>query len=64
MPGTGYRQPEEIGIVDLVFIGLKTTANQYYQKLISPMIEPVYLPLLIIQNKSGEFSGGEPLPAI
>ncbi|MHC4257137.1 MAG: putative 2-dehydropantoate 2-reductase [Planctomycetota bacterium] len=35
-----YRQPEEIGIVDLVFIGLKTTANQYYQELISPLMGP------------------------
>lgn len=36
----GYRHPEEIGIVDLVFIGLKTTANQYYQELISPLMGP------------------------
>jgi 2-dehydropantoate 2-reductase len=33
-----YRHPDEIGIVDLVFIGLKTTANQYYQELISPLM--------------------------
>jgi 2-dehydropantoate 2-reductase len=35
-----YQRPEEIGIVDLVFIGLKTTANQYYQELISPLLGP------------------------
>jgi 2-dehydropantoate 2-reductase len=35
-----YRHPEEIGIVDLVFIGLKTTANQYYQELIYPLVGP------------------------
>ena len=35
-----YRHPKDIGIVDLVFIGLKTTANQYYQELISPLLGP------------------------
>ncbi len=35
-----YRHPEEIGTVDLVFVGLKTTANQYYQQLISPLMGP------------------------
>jgi len=35
-----YRQASEIGLVDLVFIGLKTTANHYYQELISPLMGP------------------------
>jgi 2-dehydropantoate 2-reductase len=35
-----YRSPEEIGRVDLVFIGLKTTANPYYHPLISPLMGP------------------------
>ena len=33
-----YRHANEIGVVDLVFIGLKTTANPYYQELISPLM--------------------------
>ena len=35
-----YRQVSEIGVVDLVFIGLKTTANHYYQELIWPLMGP------------------------
>jgi 2-dehydropantoate 2-reductase len=35
-----YRDPAEIGRVDLVFVGLKTTANGYYDQLISPLIGP------------------------
>ncbi|MHC4855722.1 MAG: putative 2-dehydropantoate 2-reductase [Planctomycetota bacterium] len=35
-----YRRPEDIGIVDLVFIGLKTTANNAYQQLIAPLMGP------------------------
>jgi len=33
-----YRHVEEIGVVDLVFIGLKTTSNHQYQELISPLM--------------------------
>src|SRR5437868_434432 len=32
------RTPEEIGIVDLVLIGLKTTANDSFPKLLPPLI--------------------------
>ncbi len=35
-----YRHSHEMGIVDLVFIGLKTTANQYYRQLIAPLMGP------------------------
>lgn len=35
-----YRRPEEIGPVDLVFIGLKTTANAHYQELVAPLMGP------------------------
>lgn len=35
-----YQRSEDIGIVDLVFIGLKTTANDRYQKLLSPLMGP------------------------
>ena len=35
-----YREPEEIGAVDLVFVGLKTTANPHYPELISPLMGP------------------------
>ena len=35
-----YRRPEEIGAADLVFIGLKTTANSHYQELVAPLVGP------------------------
>jgi 2-dehydropantoate 2-reductase len=35
-----YRQPEDIGIVDWVFVGLKTTANDFFQQLIWPLVGP------------------------
>lgn len=35
-----YRRPEEIGAADLVFIGLKTTANAHYQELVAPLVGP------------------------
>lgn len=35
-----YRHVEDIGVVDLVFIGLKTTSNHLYQELISPLMGP------------------------
>ena len=35
-----YRRPEDIGPADLVFIGLKTTANDAYQELITPLMAP------------------------
>lgn len=35
-----YCSSEEMGQVDLVFVGLKTTANGYYEKLIGPVMGP------------------------
>ena len=35
-----YRRVDDIGKVDLVFIGLKTTANRYYRELITPVMGP------------------------
>lgn len=35
-----YQRSEDIGMVDLVFVGLKTTANGDYQKLITPLMGP------------------------
>ncbi len=33
-----YREPGEMGVVDLVFVGLKTTANGHYEELIAPLV--------------------------
>ncbi len=33
-----YNNPADIGTVDLVFIGLKTTANSHYKELITPLM--------------------------
>ncbi len=35
-----YNTPEAIGIVDIVFIGLKTIANQFYRQLLIPLVGP------------------------
>jgi len=35
-----YQRPEDIGVVDLVFVGLKTTANDACQGLITPLMGP------------------------
>ncbi len=34
------RSPEEIGVCDLVLIGLKTTANGQLQRLVAPLAGP------------------------
>jgi 2-dehydropantoate 2-reductase len=47
-----YRDVKEIGKVDLVFIGLKTTANHLYQELIDPLVSPQTL-VLTAQNGLG-----------
>lgn len=47
-----YRSPAEIGPVDLVFIGLKTTANHCYEELISPLVKEDTL-VLSAQNGLG-----------
>lgn len=46
------RHPEEIGPCDLVLIGLKTTANHAFGRLIPPLIGPE-TPLLTLQNGLG-----------
>lgn len=45
-------QPEEIGVCDLVIIGLKTTANDQFQKLLTPLVES-HTALLTLQNGLG-----------
>jgi len=47
-----YQRPEDIGVVDLVFIGLKTTTNDRYQELISPLMGPTTR-VLTAQNGLG-----------
>jgi 2-dehydropantoate 2-reductase len=46
------RAPEEIGVSDLVIIGLKTTANDQFAKLISPLVGP-QTAVLTLQNGLG-----------
>ena len=46
------RQPEEIGESDLVIIGLKTTANDQFERLLRPLVGP-RTALLTLQNGLG-----------
>ena len=46
------RTPEEIGICDLVVIGLKTTANDQFGKLLPPLVGP-NTAILTLQNGLG-----------
>ena len=46
------RRPKEIGPVDLVVIGLKTTANEAFRKLLPPLIGPDTA-VLTLQNGLG-----------
>lgn len=46
------REPEDIGPSDLVLIGLKTTANSQFPKLLPPLVGPHTL-LLTLQNGLG-----------
>jgi 2-dehydropantoate 2-reductase len=46
------RTPEEIGISDLVIIGLKTTANDQFGKLLTPLVGPDTA-ILTLQNGLG-----------
>lgn len=46
------REPKEIGPVDLVVIGLKTTANGQFAELISPLVGPETA-ILTLQNGLG-----------
>ncbi len=44
--------PKEIGVVDLVVIGLKTTANGHFSELVSPLVGPSTA-VLTLQNGLG-----------
>jgi 2-dehydropantoate 2-reductase len=44
--------PEQIGVADLVLIGLKTTANDQLRKLLSPLVGPETL-VVTLQNGLG-----------
>lgn len=46
------RSPEEIGVCDLVIIGLKTTANGAFPKLLPPLVGPATA-VLTLQNGLG-----------
>ena len=46
------RTPEEIGTSDLVLIGLKTTANDQFEKLLTPLVGPDTA-ILTLQNGLG-----------
>lgn len=46
------RRPEEIGAADLVLIGLKTTANDQFPRLLPPLVGPATA-LLTLQNGLG-----------
>jgi len=46
------RTPEEIGPVDVVLIGLKTTANDQFAKLLPPLVAP-QTAILTLQNGLG-----------
>lgn len=46
------RRPEEIGPADLVLIGLKTTANDQFPRLLPPLVGPATA-LLTLQNGLG-----------
>lgn len=48
----GFRTPDEIGNVDLVLVGLKTIANDYFGALITPLVGPETL-ILTLQNGLG-----------
>ena len=46
------RTPEEIGVCDLVLIGLKTTANDQFPKLLPPLVGP-HTAVVTLQNGLG-----------
>jgi 2-dehydropantoate 2-reductase len=46
------RMPEEIGVCDLVLIGLKTTANNQTGRLVSPLVGPATA-IMTLQNGLG-----------
>ena len=48
----GYRAPREIGVVDLVLVGLKTFANSSYSELVAPLVGES-TQILTLQNGLG-----------
>lgn len=46
------RKPEEIGVSDLVVVALKTTANDQFEKLLTPLVGPTTA-ILTLQNGLG-----------
>lgn len=46
------REPEEIGVCDAVFIGLKTTANYAFERLLTPLVGP-HTVIVTLQNGLG-----------
>src|SRR5437764_12229035 len=46
------RSPEQIGVADLVFIALKSTANSEFRRLLPPLIGPATA-ILTVQNGLG-----------
>ncbi len=48
-----YDAPEKIGAVDLVLIGLKTTASHAYEKIIAPVFHNKRTRILSLQNGIG-----------
>lgn len=52
-PAQTYRDPAEIGPVDVVLIALKTTQNTALAQLIAPLISPQGTLLLTLQNGMG-----------
>ena len=46
------RTPEEIGVCDMVLIGLKTTANDQFPKLLPPLVGP-HTAVVTLQNGLG-----------
>ena len=46
------QRPEEVGPAGLIIVGLKTTANQYFGKLLSPLVRPEGT-ILTLQNGLG-----------
>jgi len=48
----GYHAPQEIGVVDLVLVGLKTFANNSYSELVAPLVDKL-TQIVTLQNGLG-----------
>ncbi|WOO43330.1 2-dehydropantoate 2-reductase [Rubellicoccus peritrichatus] len=63
-PAQVYSNPHKIGVVDLVIVALKATANSHYKELITPLVETKTL-VLIMQNGMGNVETmAEHIPAV